>query len=290
MARQEFFGEVIRYSQTGQGKKLKSFLGTRGDLGKRIADMLDDSGSRNMAKDVDHFLRVLREQGHDVSSVLEAPVSAPHQAQVGNVPTVRRPGPADNPGEHDISSPARRLPSGIDEDEMVWIKTPESSNVYSFAYDRDNGILYVQFRADGPAIGKRRGINSCTGENYSYGVRANSPGTIYSYGSRAQPVPPALYSEMRSTTSKGRFVQTRLKVCDGAGHRYPVNVAVVMTPEGEKTPYVPRKLVGQESITIHDEEGKAHATEILDRFRVRTVPVVGTGRRASNPSTIQRKT
>lgn len=156
-----------------------------------------------------------------------------------------------------------------DDEDNFWdseILTPESSNVYSFAYDKRRGILYVTFRAPGEAISMVRGTNTCTGEEYSYGVRPNERGPMYAYGSAARPIPETLYNEMVSATSKGRFVWDRLRVCGSVWqHQYPY---ALVSPSMAGEMYVPRK-----------------ATKL--GFRVRAVPTVGKGRRSVVWSTLQ---
>ena len=255
--------------------------------------MVDTTASRNLSREVESAIRLLREQGYDVTPSLRGPLTPPPVTgpEVRRVQPVKRPGESPWPAEHPMASPVRTLPSGLDEGEMVWHQTPESSNVYAFAYDKTEHILYVQYKANGEPNGKRRGTNSCTGEEYTYGVRPHAPGTIYSYGSRAKPVPEAIYSAMKSSASKGKFVWQNLRVCGSHWrHQYPYQVASVPMPRDRSQPYVPRKAIGPQHVTITDDDNNEYDTTMTDRFRVRTVPVVGVGRRQAYPSTIRRTT
>lgn len=138
------------------------------------------------------------------------------------------------------------------------IMTPESSNVHSFTYDEDRGVLYIVYRAPLDPVGTRRWTNSCTGEEYNLQIRPNVPGPMYAYGGRSRPVPKWMFEELKAASSKGTWVWDRLRVCGSFyEHQFPYNLA---GPAMEGILYVPRKATRK-------------------GFRVRTVTPVGKGRR-----------
>jgi len=287
--RDNFFDEVIRYSQTNKPKQLHSWLRAMGGWGNMIADMIEVSRSRNLAREVEGAVRILREQGYDVTPPVRGLVFDPpkQKPRVKQAPTVRRAGTR-WPRERSIASPVRTVPTGLDQGDISWHQTPESSNVYAFGYDFDQNILYVQYKGEGET-GTVRGENSCNGKSYKYKTRPHIPGPVYSYGSRSQPIPEAVYYSMKSAASKGKFVWQNLRVCGSHWeHQVPYQLATVPTPQDGSAPYVPRKAIGPQDVTITDEDDREYQTQTADRFRVRTVPVVGTGRRKAYPSTIQR--
>lgn len=177
----------------------------------------------------------------------------PGPATTGRQPPARRPPPDlaaedDWPEEHlvdtrVVSAPLEAVMSG--KDPLVWTETPQSSNVYSFAFDRDEGILYVTFKAPS----KER-------------PRPQVTGPTYAYGSKARPIPPRLFESLARASSKGRWVWDHLRV---RGSRWRHQVPYILAyggfdASGEQ--YIPRKATAR-------------------GFRVRTVPVVGQGRRGA---------
>lgn len=130
------------------------------------------------------------------------------------------------PDEHTIDT--RKLSAVLDAGAGIWaeeVLTPESSNVYSFAYDEAQGILYVSYKAAAPP-GERE--------------RPNERGPTYSYGGRMRPVPRHVYVNMRSAVSKGGFVWDELRVRGTIhGHHYQYTLVSPSFAGGEI--YVPRK-------------------------------------------------
>lgn len=160
------------------------------------------------------------------------------------------------PDEHTIDT--RKLSAVMARGAGIWeneIETPESSNVHSFAYDVDEGILYVTYKADGKA-----------GPD---GKRPHVRGAMYSYGGRARPVPQAVYDEMRTANSKGKFVWDRLRVRGTIwGHNYPYTLVSPSMAGGNI--YVPRKATRR-------------------GFRVRSIAAVAPiGRKGNRRSTLMR--
>ena len=144
---------------------------------------------------------------------------------------------------------------------------PDSSNVYSAAYDESKGILYVTYRAPG-SEGTAQSVSICDGKPHSYAVRPNLRGPMYAYGSAGTPVPKSLWEEMRSSQSAGKFVWDRLRVCGSfVDHQYRYTL---VSPSMEGSLYIPRK-----AVVYRDPQTNQESLG----FRVRAVPTVGTGRR-----------
>lgn len=62
---------------------------------------------------------------------------------------------------------------------MIWIDTPESSNITKFGYDQSNQIMLVEFKN----------------------------GSLYKYFD----VPETIYEQMKTAPSKGRFLSQNIK-------------------------------------------------------------------------------
>lgn len=207
-------------------------------------------------RDIREAAEVLEKSGWDVNEwgELEPPQpsgTAPQAPTVPTIPSVPTVPNAGGPGrgrtmpdkddwgpELNLDTRLRLPPDVMDPRHMVpvWTLTPQSSNVYAFAYDREHGLLYIVFKK--------------TGEN---GRKVNEPGPMYSYGSAMRPVPVRLYQRLVTSASKGRFVWDHLRIRGTVyGHQY-VYTLVSPGPSG----YVPRKATRR-------------------GYRVRTVPVVRT--------------
>lgn len=136
--------------------------------------------------------------------------------------------PEEWPEEHTVDT--RRLMAPQERGAGIWadeVQTPESSNVYGFAYDHDNGILYVSYKS------------SQTRPNKD-GSKPHVRGAMYSYGGAGKPVPPYVYENMIRTTSKGKFVWDRLRVRGTLwGHQYQYTLVSPDMAGGKL--YVPRK-------------------------------------------------
>jgi hypothetical protein len=142
-----------------------------------------------------------------------------------------------------------------------------SSNVYSMAYDELRGILYVTYKAPG-SIGRVGDINSCNGESYTYAIRPEERGPMYSYGGPGNPVPKSVWEEAKATASAGKFVWDKLRVCGSfTGHQYKYSL---VSPSMSGSLYIPRK-----AVIYRDPE----TNEGRLGFRVRAVPTVGRGKR-----------
>ncbi len=163
----------------------------------------------------------------------------------------------DEPPEHDIELSGRGS-IGYDQagtERLIGreIRTPGSSNVYSFVYEPENaasGILYVTFKAWYPGM---------------KGKRPNSAGPTYAY----YDVPLRRYkafASMAATTAGGAvwdFLRVRGSKWD---HRFPYRlVAGVLVPAGGE--YVPRKATRR-------------------GMKKRSLPRQGTGRRGFASSTL----
>lgn len=144
-----------------------------------------------------------------------------------------------------------------------WILTPDSSNVFGFLFDYQNGILYVQFRAAAKPTNYKTMVNSCNGKEYKVGIRPNVEGPIYSYGGAGNRIPESKFREFAAAYSAGQWVWQNLRVCgSNFAHRYVYTLTDV--PTGQSVP--------------------RHATR--RGLRTRTVPTVGLGRRRGRLSTL----
>ncbi len=159
------------------------------------------------------------------------PSSPPPRGTVGNMPQpdVSKLLQQDDdwPQEHTLDT--RKNKAVLDPGAGIWsteVQTPESSNVYAFAYDEDEGILYVTYKANGKAN--------------KDGKRPHVRGAMYSYGGRMRKVPKHVYVEMRAAASKGKFVWDYLRVRGTIwGHHYPYTL--VSPSMAGNVLYVPRK-------------------------------------------------
>lgn len=131
------------------------------------------------------------------------------------------------------------------------ILTPESSNVYSFTYQRlagqKLGTLYVTYKApilDSNSLNTTRNKSGWTQLNGKPGAtirgKSNSPGPTYAYLN----VPPAIFSQMKAAASKGKFVWDKLRVrgtIHGHQYRYVLAKPALIDHRGTPQYYVPRK-------------------------------------------------
>lgn len=299
-----FAREVQQYAQRGDQGSLETTFSRYlpGAIAKLLSGMMGRLfGGRNLLSETERAIKLLRESGYDVvpadpTALHEPPIqdyepsSVPPVRQVPTVGSGRQQGGRQDdewPEERSIASPVRVLPSGFDQPsgrdvgvDLEWQQTPESSNVYAFGYDNDNGILYITFKANGPAQFYTRqqskpsissSGNERAGGSYWMGHRAHVAGATYAYGSRKSPIPRSVFLAMKSLPSKGGFVWDRLRIRGTiSGHRVPYTLAAV-PDEGDNT-YVPRK-------AARNSQGQ-------EGFRVRAVPMVGTGRRGYRRSTL----
>lgn len=254
-------------------------FGPFGELLGILADIL--AGGRGPSRrDIQDAIGILNESGYPVQPappgpILEPPVQVPRRGGAPTQPTVptppvttRRKRAAEPwPEEHTVQILPTRLRGAFESIPAditgfsPWLFFPASSNVHAALYDYENGVLYVQFRAEGKPIGYREGISICSGKAYRYGVRADVPGPIYSYGGAGRKVPPELFAELARARSAGKFVWDKLRECGSQWqHKFPYTLTDV--PAGQN---VPRK-------------------STRSGLRVRSVPTVGLGRRSSRRS------
>lgn len=137
-------------------------------------------------------------------------------------------------GAADIGRPGARVQSAFRTTDIFSneIQTPQSSNVYSFAYDKEEGSLFVTFKAAGKKDGR--------------GHRPHVRGAMYVYGGKLRPVPPVVYGDMKHRASAGKTVWDRLRVRGTIwGHQYPYRLVLgdLNHPgfQDRREPYVPRK-------------------------------------------------
>ncbi len=131
------------------------------------------------------------------------------------------------------------------------ILTPESSNVYSFTYQRPSGqklgTLYVTYKApilNSSDVNTTRNKSGWTQLNGPAGKtitgKSNAPGPTYAYLN----VPPAIFSQMKAAASKGKFVWDKLRVrgtIHGHQYRYILAKPALIDHYGSPQYYVPRK-------------------------------------------------
>ena len=209
-------------------------LGPVGDLLEQLLDVASSGRRRGQTTDIDtaaiaDAIALLERSGFQVrpDGSVEPPPMPPPATRPA--PGQRRPRDAGGFPSTEITVDTRlRIRDRTDPragDLTPWTETPQSSNVYAFAYDRTAGILYVRYKARSERT-----------------PRPHRPGPMYSYGGARSPVPPRIYDRMLLASSKGRFVWDRLRVRGTLwGHQYPYTL---VEPEGASTGgdvYVPRK-------------------------------------------------
>lgn len=179
----------------------------------------------------------------------------------------RRPTITDGPQWAGRSVTAPPLP-GEESPLSEEIRTPNSSNVYSFQYDFSSSTLYVRFKA--PRINP--GSVSVSGSGLKSQGRASSgktdaPGARYAY----LDVPIRVWKRLSQASSAGKAVWDELRIRGTVyGHQYRYQLiqgALVPTGTGQMGVYVPRRAT---------ERG----------YRKRAAPSLGTGRRAWIESTL----
>ena len=246
---------VQRSRATRDLLKLTGDIGEMTSIDDRQADQLVDRIT-NLIRDARSDPTVTTEQKDALAEIAEiltqrfAPPAPPP-------PPPTAPTAEEWPEEHDIQLLGRgHLGYDAEGTERLLareIRTPQSSNVYSFVYQQENtrgplrmqtGILYVTFRLWHPGM---------------KGKRPNQPGPTYAY----YDVPASKYKEFQSaasTGSAGGAVWDYLRQRGSQfGHQHPYRlVAGALVPHGGE--YVPRK-----------------ATKW--GYRKRALPAFGTGRR-----------
>lgn len=185
------------------------------------------------------------------------PVVAPQSQPSGGAP--RKPGaPVDAAPEEERYDDVKVLgrDAFYDEEDIQRvvskeIRTPGSSNVYSFSFEREaprTGILYVTFKAWTPGRGK-----------------SNGPGPTYAYYDVPVKVYQAFLADSRSSAGQAvwDYLRVRGTVHD---HRYQYRAVAGTLMQGGGV-YVPRKATAK-------------------GFKKRSINEVGVGRRASRQSTL----
>lgn len=139
----------------------------------------------------------------------------------------------------------------------------ESSNIYSVAFDSDEGILYVRFRAEGAPIGYKTMTSICSGKEHKVGIRAAVPGVLYAYGGAGHRLTMQDFQAFISANSPGQHLWANYRQC-GSQWAHQVQYSIVDAPSGHS---IPRKSTSR-------------------GFRTRTVATVGLGRRGFRTSTL----
>ncbi len=173
----------------------------------------------------------------------------------------------------DLTEESRRpvtQPEGDDDEEQELtvtpeIRTPASSNVYSFQYDYRRSILYVRFQEHSinpraARMSKSGGRTHVKGElGRTVGGKTGGPGALYAY----YDVPPRIFERIVRAPSAGGAVWDDLRIRGTAyGHRFRYTLAAgqVVSFDGQQGVYIPRKVTQQ-------------------GFRSRTLAIEGAGRR-----------
>lgn len=126
-------------------------------------------------------------------------------------------GPRDNWVEVDMGGRVQKFPRNHPIVTKGAVKSPQSSNVYSFQYDVDRWMLYITFDAE-----------------KSEGNATKRPGPIYSYSH----FPPQKFLAFMAAGSKGGYVWDNVRVRGTvSGHQYDYRLI------GVREGYVPRKAV-----------------------------------------------
>lgn len=153
-----------------------------------------------------------------------------------------------------------------------------SSNVYSFSYDANSSTLFVtylahQVNASGVSRGRvKRGRNMSSEQMIGRRGRTVGGGQRSGRGARYAyfDVPARVFLRMQLAASKGKFVWDELRIRGsvfGHQYRYALDQGQVTIGGGVSGTYIPRKATAR-------------------GFRTRSVPVVGTGRRSFQTSTL----
>ncbi len=269
--------EISRLAQTGQRAKLLRYIESLGPSGRMLAATLRIIGVSGPSS-VEQAIGVLRGRGYEVFSAdeqlalpmgldLMPPGNRSNMPAIA-APNVRTVSSVPRPAAHEDRIDSRMIAgAGGVKGTLQWNQTPGSSNVYAFAFDplpdNDNfGILYVQFKAAGGAVSRRRDTNRCAGDDHNIYHRAHAPGPIYAFGSGGNgAVPKWVYDEFKSNSSPGRMVWQHLRQCGSQqSDQYPS--ALVTTASAEAGfGYTPRRLQ-----PVNDQ---------AERYRPRNVPQVG---------------
>lgn len=153
------------------------------------------------------------------------------------------------------------------------ILTPQSSNVFSFTYDYQSSTLYVTYKASQLSSKHTKTVKGRGGLSQLSGVagktitgKTNARGPMYAY----YDVPERVFTQMKFAHSKGKFVWDRLRVrgtIHGHKYRFGLIQGSVTIQDGVIGTYIPRRATSK-------------------GFRVRSVAVVGSGKRAFQTSTL----
>lgn len=291
--------EIQRYSISGMAMQaVNAMLGSMGPVGQVIKSAL--ARRRRPADQLQMAADLLRTYGYEIlgkdprwsgysrgeEAAKELLTNAGYTiTPAGKVVPVNRPFWMEEPGEESdqaeqpenltsrpsASAPSReREEAREQEDEgeqqvsmTPEIRTPASSNVYSFQYDYQSKTLYVRFQehsVNPASMSKAGGRTHVRGHlGHTVGGKTGAPGARYAYFD----VPVRIFEKLVRAPSAGRAVWDELRVRGTAyGHRfqYSLSEAQTVTHQGVTGVYIPRKITAQ-------------------GYRARTMPVEGTGRR-----------
>ena len=151
------------------------------------------------------------------------------------------------------------------------VYTPQSSNVFAFAYDPLTSTLYVTFKApkiNPSAVRMSRGRSGARELRGTRGKtvvgKSNERGPMYAYFD----VPVRVFQRMQLAASKGKFVWDELRIRGTVyGHQYRYRLIQGSVTPGVGGVYIPRRATS-------------------NGFRTRSIPVLGTGKRGYSQSTL----
>jgi hypothetical protein len=276
------------------GQAIQSSIRSRGGPAKQLqaaADLLRSYGYEILGKDPnwagyqrgeEAAKEVLENAGYTITPggrVMPAnpprwmPFPEEEEQPEATTETATAPGRPSDTQRPDLSEEARRpapQPEGDEDEESEVtvtpeIRTPASSNVYSFQYDYSRSILYVRYQehtinpraAKMSSSGGRTHVKGELGR--TVGGKTGGPGALYAY----YDVPPRIFERIVRAPSAGKAVWDDLRIRGTAyGHRFRYTLAAgqVVSMDGQKGVYIPRKVTPQ-------------------GFRSRTLAIEGTGRR-----------
>lgn len=288
-------GGPLRFARIGSGRRTPSSR-RRGGLFGTVLKMLGRAvGAGGSVDKIARALELLEEAGLtvDTSTIPLPPPIAPPPSGPSPVPPSSPPGgftTLPRPQQQPAAPPRGIGPSQIGAPPLPGeespfgqeILTPESSNVYSFSYHREQGqrtgTLYVTFKAPKLSSDVKTGKGRLGGRDQLRGSlgstitgKSNARGPMYAYYN----VPPGVFTRMQQASSKGKFVWDKLRIRGtiyGHQYRYSLVQGAVITSGGASGTYIPRKAT---------KKG----------FRVRSVADAGQGgRRGFQSSTLPAQT
>jgi hypothetical protein len=283
--------DVARYGLYGMAMgAVNSLLGALGPFGKAIAERI---GRKRPADQLQTAADLLRSYGMEILSP-DVQWGGYARGERAARELLERAGYRVSPSgevEKQLALPERKsssIPAGLtstDEQEeqsgedlmprvSPVVRTPGSSNVYSFQYNFENSTLYVRYQAhsvnsSAVSVKNTHGLGRVKGTlGHTVGGKTGGPGPMYAY----YDVPKRVFERLARAQSAGRAVWDDLRIRGTAyGHQYSyglVDAQEVQTDEG-KGFYVPRKITAggyrQRSFAPGEGAGRGYALSSLPR-------------------------